>query len=44
LQGHPGTLTDCTVCHGIAPDAPGPHGIGPLKPKAYLPMILRNYR
>jgi hypothetical protein len=28
LQGTPGTLSDCQVCHGTIPAAPGPHGIG----------------
>lgn len=27
LQGHAGTLSDCTVCHGVNPSGPGPHGI-----------------
>jgi hypothetical protein len=27
LQGHAGTLWDCSVCHGYYPSAPGPHGI-----------------
>ncbi len=27
LQGHAGTLSDCTVCHGVTPTAPGPHGL-----------------
>jgi hypothetical protein len=27
LQGFSGTLTDCSVCHGYMPSAPGPHGI-----------------
>ena len=27
LQGHAGTLNDCTVCHGVIPDGPGPHGL-----------------
>lgn len=27
LQGHSGTLSDCTVCHGHTPTSPGPHGI-----------------
>jgi hypothetical protein len=27
LQGHAGTLSDCTVCHGVVPAGPGPHGI-----------------
>ena len=25
LQGHAGTLSDCTVCHATVPDGPGPH-------------------
>jgi len=25
LQGHAGTLADCSVCHGVAPDGLGPH-------------------
>ena len=29
LQGHAGTLSDCTVCHATVPDGPGPHGIRP---------------
>jgi hypothetical protein len=29
LQGHAGTLDDCTVCHGVPPSAPGPHGFDP---------------
>jgi hypothetical protein len=29
LQGHAGTLSDCTVCHGIVPSGPGPHGLTP---------------
>ncbi|MGB5105812.1 MAG: hypothetical protein WBP29_14545 [Candidatus Zixiibacteriota bacterium] len=27
LQGFPGTLRKCEVCHGVAPTAAGPHGI-----------------
>jgi len=27
LQGWSGTLKKCTVCHGVAPEGPGPHGI-----------------
>jgi len=27
LQGYAGVLIDCTVCHGIRPAGPGPHGI-----------------
>jgi len=30
LQGHAGTLSDCTVCHGHTPDGPGPHGFQPV--------------
>jgi hypothetical protein len=40
MQGHPGTLDDCTVCHGSMPDGPGPHGTLPKKVKIYLPGIL----
>ena len=29
LQGHAGTLSDCTVCHGVVPNGPGPHGSTP---------------
>ncbi|MGC8781918.1 MAG: multiheme c-type cytochrome, partial [Anaerolineae bacterium] len=29
LQGHAGTLSDCTVCHAQVPAGPGPHGIRP---------------
>ncbi len=27
LQGHAGTLSDCTVCHGVTPAGAGPHGV-----------------
>jgi len=27
LQGHAGTLSDCSVCHGSTPSGAGPHGI-----------------
>ncbi len=27
LQGHPGTLHECEVCHGFIPSGPGPHGL-----------------
>ncbi len=30
LQGHAGTLEDCTVCHGITPAGDGPHGFRPV--------------
>lgn len=26
LQGYAGTLTDCSVCHGVMPQGAGPHG------------------
>jgi hypothetical protein len=26
LQGYAGSLRDCTVCHGVNPSGPGPHG------------------
>jgi hypothetical protein len=27
LQGYAGILSDCTVCHGVLPTGPGPHGL-----------------
>jgi hypothetical protein len=27
LQGYAGTLNKCSVCHGVTPSGPGPHGI-----------------
>ncbi len=27
LQGYAGTLRECSVCHGVTPDGPGPHGL-----------------
>jgi hypothetical protein len=30
LQGYAGTLSNCEVCHGYIPAAPGPHGYNPL--------------
>jgi hypothetical protein len=30
LQGHEGVLRDCTVCHGVNPSGPGPHGYIPV--------------
>jgi len=30
LQGHAGKLDDCTVCHGVTPSGPGPHGFVPV--------------
>lgn len=41
LQGHAGTLSDCTVCHASVPDGPGPHGLRPVERRAYLPLIVR---
>jgi len=29
LQGFSGTLRQCSVCHGITPNGPGPHGYTP---------------
>jgi hypothetical protein len=29
LQGHAGTLSDCTVCHASVPAGAGPHGLQP---------------
>ncbi len=29
LQGFAGTLESCRVCHGVDPQAPGPHGLYP---------------
>jgi hypothetical protein len=42
LQGHPGTLEDCRVCHGTWPDGPGPHGALAKKFRVYLPVILAS--
>jgi len=42
LQGHKGTLSDCTVCHATVPDGAGPHGIKPAtQRRIYLPLVLR---
>ena len=42
LQGHAGTLSDCTVCHATVPDGAGPHGINPAtQRRIYLPLVLR---
>ena len=49
LQGYAGTLDKCEVCHGVIPDAPGPHGILPseVTPLAvHIPektQLLQNY-
>lgn len=43
LQGTPGTLAKCTVCHASPPGGPGPHGIvSHLPPGIYLPLILKG--
>jgi hypothetical protein len=39
LQGNPRKLSDCKVCHGYTPNAPGPHGIVPTK----VEEISKNY-
>jgi hypothetical protein len=42
LQGHPGTLDTCTVCHTQVPPGAGPHGINPAtQRRIYLPLVLR---
>jgi len=41
LQGHAGTLSDCTVCHATVPAGPGPHGSRPMERRVYLPLIVR---
>lgn len=43
LQGYPGTLQECVVCHTVAPTEAGPHGItsSPLE-RIYLPSIVRG--
>jgi hypothetical protein len=42
LQGHPGTLDTCTVCHTQVPPGAGPHGINPATQRhIYLPLVLR---
>lgn len=44
LQGHAGTLSDCTVCHASVPDGPGPHGIRPSltpEPSATVPATVQ---
>ena len=45
LQGHTGTLSNCTTCHATPPTGEGPHGIivpGDLNPVLYLPVIIRS--
>lgn len=39
LQGYAGTLRDCSVCHGVVPDGPGPHGLMANVPDS---LILQN--
>lgn len=47
LQGSPGALSKCTVCHASQPKTPGPHGLigsGPyLSPGIYLPLLKNNH-
>lgn len=43
LQGHSGTLQECSVCHTVAPDAAGPHGITKSSlERDYLPIIEKD--
>jgi hypothetical protein len=47
LQGHAGTLSDCTVCHVQAPSGPGPHRMRvevPPTATAYLPLLQARAR
>jgi hypothetical protein len=44
LQGHAGTLTDCTVCHGSMPTSPGPHGFYPSGLRDRTPLSLAEAR
>lgn len=39
LQGYAGTLNKCEVCHGVVPNAPGPHGILPSAVKAVTAQV-----
>jgi hypothetical protein len=41
-QGHNGPLSECTACHATMPEGPGPHEFGPLTPRSYLPVMLRE--
>jgi hypothetical protein len=42
LQGFPGTLKDCRVCHIVLPTNPGPHGLyGSIYSLFYLPNIIK---
>jgi hypothetical protein len=43
LQGYPGALQDCAVCHTVTPADGGPHGItgSPLQ-RIYLPSATRR--
>ena len=42
LQGLPGTLKDCRVCHIVLPTNPGPHGLyGSIYSLFYLPKIIK---
>jgi hypothetical protein len=42
LQGYPGALDDCRVCHGTWPNGAGPHGMLARKFRIYLPLIPGN--
>jgi hypothetical protein len=42
LQGRPGPLYTCTICHASVPQGAGPHGVGPMADRAYLPTVLRG--
>lgn len=40
LQGSPGTLSECTICHATQPEEAGPHGIVDVIWKyVFLPMV-----
>jgi hypothetical protein len=41
LQGYAGILTECVVCHGYVPTAPGPHGYIPTAIET-LPGVPNN--
>jgi len=49
LQGYAGTLLECSVCHGVNPTGPGPHGVLAsvleLKPGSVTEMarLMQNY-
>jgi hypothetical protein len=44
LQGYAGALRKCGVCHETVETlVAGPHGLGPLLPKAYLPLTMATW-